>query len=91
MRKAYEHKYGPDVDVTELIRKGMSKELDEKIKEVRGTIRVKRIHDEQFHTGGFNPRPIKFSNHYLLGTLSEQDVYKRQSLRWRKPQTAACR
>jgi hypothetical protein len=71
VRKAYEHKYGPDVDVTELIRKGMSKELDEKIKEVRGTIRVKRIHDEQFHTGGFNPRPIKFSNHYLLGTLSE--------------------
>lgn len=71
VRKAYKRKYGDNVDVTELIHKGMSKELEEKIKEVRGTIRVKKIHDEQFHTGGFNPRPIKFGHHYVLGTLSE--------------------
>jgi hypothetical protein len=71
VRKAYKRKYGDDVDVTELIRKGMSQELADKIKDIRGSIRVKKIHDEQFHAGGFNPRPIKFNHHYLLGTLSE--------------------
>jgi len=71
VRKAYKRKYGDDADVPELIRKGMSQELAQKIADVRGSIRVKRIHDEQFHAGGFNPRPIKFSSHYLLGTLSE--------------------
>src|SRR5262249_39549823 len=71
VRKAYKRKYGDDVDVPELIRKGMSKELADKIADVRGSIRVKKIHDEQFHAGGFNPRPIKFNHHYLLGTLSE--------------------
>jgi len=59
------------VNVPELIRKGMSEQLAAKINEVRGTIRVKKIHDEQFHAGGFNPRPIKYNHHYLLGTLSE--------------------
>ena len=71
VRKAYKKKYGDDVDVPELIRKGMSQELADKISEVRGSIRVKKIHDEAFHAGGFNPRPIKFAHHYLLGTLSE--------------------
>lgn len=71
VRKAYKRKYGDDVDVPELIRKGMSQELADKIADVRGSIRVKKIHDEQFHAGGFNPRPIKFNHHYLLGTLSE--------------------
>jgi len=71
VRKAYKRKYGDDADVPELIRKGMSQELADKIADVRGSIRVKQIHDEQFHAGGFNPRPIKFNHHYLLGTLSE--------------------
>ena len=71
VRKAYKKKYGDDVDVPELIRKGMSQELADKIAEVRGSIRVQKAHEEQFHAGGFNPRPIKFSHHYLLGTLSE--------------------
>jgi hypothetical protein len=71
VRKAYQRKYGDDVNVPELIRKGMSQELADKILAVRGNIRVKKIHDEQFKAGGFNPRPIKYAHHYLLGTLSE--------------------
>jgi len=71
VRKAYKRKYGDDVDVPELIRRGMSQELADKIAEVRGSIRVQKAHEEQFHAGGFNPRPIKFSKHYLLGTFSE--------------------
>src|SRR5215470_5096913 len=55
VRKAYKRKYGDDVDVPELIRKGMSQELADKIADVRGSIRVKKIHEEQFHAGGFNP------------------------------------
>jgi len=70
VRKAYQEKYGDDVNVPELIRKGMSPELAEKIKEVRGTIRVKKIHDENFQAGGFNPRPQKLDKAYRLGTLS---------------------
>jgi hypothetical protein len=71
VRKAYQKRYGDDVDVPELIRKGMSQKLADRIAEVRGTVRVKKVHDEAFHAGGFNPRPIKFAHHYLLGTLSE--------------------
>ncbi len=71
VRKAYEEKYGDDVNVPELIRKGMTPELAEKIKEVRGSVRVKNIHDENFHAGGFNPRPQKLDKAYRLGTLSE--------------------
>jgi len=71
VRKAYKNKYGEGVDVPELIRKGMSDELATKIEEVRGSIRVKADHDENFHTGGFNPRPVKYQGLYLLGTLSE--------------------
>ena len=54
-----------------MIRKGMSKELEKKIQEVRGSIRVKKIHDENFSAGGFNPRPMKLKGFYLLGTLSD--------------------
>jgi hypothetical protein len=71
VRKAYKVKYGDDTDVPALIRRGMSQKLYYKIIEVRGSVRVKNVHHEKFHAGGFNPRPIKFSNHYLLGTLSE--------------------
>ena len=71
VRKAYKNKYGDDVNVPELIRKGMSQDLADKIAEVRGSIRVKKIHDQDFKAGGFNPRPIKYADHYLLGTLSE--------------------
>jgi hypothetical protein len=71
VRKAYKRKYGEDVNVPELIRKGMSEKLADEIKAVRGSIRVKEAHQEQFHAGGFNPRPIKYDHHYLLGTLSE--------------------
>jgi hypothetical protein len=71
VRKAYKLKYGDDADVPSLIHKGMSKELEKRIQEVRGSIRVKKIHDEGFHAGGFNPRPIKFNHHYLFGTLSD--------------------
>jgi len=71
VRKAYMDKYGNDINVPELIRKGMSQELADKLAEVKGSIRVKKIHAEQFQAGGFNPRPIKYDHHYLLGTLSE--------------------
>lgn len=71
VRMAYKKKYGDDVNVPELIRRGMSQELADKVKEVRGSVRVKGIKDENFHAGGFNPRPVKYSHHYLLGTLSE--------------------
>ena len=71
VRRAYKNKYGDEVDVPELIRKGMSEELAGKIADVRGSIRVKKIHDEDFKAGGFNPRPVKLANHYILGTLSE--------------------
>jgi hypothetical protein len=71
VRKAYQLKYGDDVNIPELIRKGMSEKLAQKIADVRGSIRVKKIHDEDFKAGGFNPRPIKYEDHYLLGTLSE--------------------
>jgi hypothetical protein len=71
VRKAYKRKYGKDENIPELIRKGMSEDLANRIAAVRGSVRVKSIHDEQFHAGGFNPRPIKFDKHYLLGTLSE--------------------
>lgn len=71
VRKAYQRKYGGDVNVPDLIRKGMSQQLADKIAAVRGSVRVKKIHEEQFKAGGFNPRPIKYNHHYLLGTLSE--------------------
>ncbi|HTQ57946.1 MAG TPA: hypothetical protein VMI94_25945 [Bryobacteraceae bacterium] len=71
VRKAYKRKYGENTNVPELIRKGMSAELATKIAAVRGSVRIKKIHDEGFKAGGFNPRPIKYNNHYLLGTLSE--------------------
>ena len=71
VRKAYKRKYGNEVNVPELIRKGMSQKLADEIAEVRGSIRLKKIHDEHFQAGGFNPRPIKYHHHYLLGTLSE--------------------
>ena len=71
VRMAYKRKYGKDANVPELIRKGMSQELADQIAAVRGSLRVKEIHAEQFKAGGFNPRPVKFRQHYLLGTLSE--------------------
>jgi hypothetical protein len=71
VRQAYKLKYGTDTNVPELIRKGMSEKLAEMIAAVRGSIRVKKIHEEQFKAGGFNPRPVKYNHHYLLGTLSE--------------------
>jgi len=71
VRKAYQKKYGVDVNVPELIRKGMSQELADKIAEVRGSVRVKEANEEQFKAGGFNPRPVKYRRRYLLGTLSE--------------------
>jgi hypothetical protein len=71
VRMAYKRKFGKDVDVPEIIRKGMSKKLADKIAQVRGSIRVRNAHAEQFKKGGFNARPIKFAGHYLLGTLSE--------------------
>ncbi len=72
VRKAYKKKYGDDVDAVALIRRGMSKQLYDKLEEVRASARVTKIHDEKFHAGGFNPRPIKKKDGwYLLGTLSE--------------------
>jgi hypothetical protein len=71
VRKAYKRKYGNDVNVPELIKRGMSQELADAIAEVRGSVRVKKAHEQDFHAGGFNPRPIKYLHHYLLGTLSE--------------------
>jgi hypothetical protein len=71
VRKAYKKKFDDDVDVPQLIRKGMSDQLAEQLKEVRASVRVKNIHDENFHAGGFNPRPMKLAGSYRLGTLSE--------------------
>ena len=70
VRKAYLKKYGEDADVPELIRRGMSDELAKQIKDVRGSVRLKKVHGENFHAGGFNPRPKKLHG-YRLGTLSE--------------------
>ncbi|MBZ5582088.1 MAG: hypothetical protein LAQ30_07750 [Acidobacteriia bacterium] len=71
VRKAYKNKYGHDKNVPELIRRGMSDELAKKIAEVRGSIRVRRAHEQHFKTGGFNPRPVKLCGCYRLGTLSK--------------------
>jgi hypothetical protein len=71
VRKAYRKRYGDSVNVPELIRKGMSEELQKRIAEVRGSIRVKEGKLQGFSAGGFNPRPIKYNHRYLLGTLSE--------------------
>jgi len=71
VRKAYKDKYGRDANVPELIRKGMSDELARKIAEVRGSIRVRKAGEQDFHTGGFNPRPMKLCGRYRLGTLSK--------------------
>jgi hypothetical protein len=73
-RKAYLLKAGEDAedaDVPEVVRKGMTPELVKRIKEVRGSIRVKGIKYENFHAGGYNFRPIKQEHHYILGTLSD--------------------
>ena len=78
VRKAYQRKYGEDVNVPEMIRKGMSKELEEALTAVRGSVRVKEAGAGQFNAGGFNPRPVKQprpgqkkGKNYILGTLSE--------------------
>jgi hypothetical protein len=65
VRRAYQIRYGDGVNVPDLIRRGMSQKLGDQINAVRGSIRVKKIHDEQFRAGGFNPRPMKLADHYL--------------------------
>jgi hypothetical protein len=71
VRKAYKLKFGGGFNVPETIRKGKSEQLIKKLNEVRESARVKKIHDENFSAGGFDARPQRYNEKYLLGTLSE--------------------
>jgi hypothetical protein len=68
VRKAYFLKLGDDVDVPELIKKGMTPKLAEALRKVRTSYK------KSFKAGGFNPRPIKLLGKYRLGTLSEHGL-----------------
>lgn len=65
VRKAYEQKLGDKVDLPKLIKAGMSAKLRDALKLVRVD------YGQHFQSGGFNPRPMKLSGKYRLGTISE--------------------
>ena len=67
VRKAYKNK--GVVDVPALIKRQQSEELAEALKQVRVSYKKK------FHSGGFNPRPMKDADYrYRLGTVSEHGM-----------------
>jgi hypothetical protein len=63
-RRAYEKKLGA-VNVPALINAGMSKTLEAALRQVRAD------YGKGFNPQGFNPRPIKATKGYRLGTLSD--------------------
>jgi hypothetical protein len=68
VRKAYENQLGSDVDIPKLIKSQMSEKLKAALKQ------VKLDYGKEFQAGGFNPRPMKLSGAYRLGTISEHAV-----------------
>ena len=68
VRKAYEMKLGDQVDIPKLIKSQMSEELKKALKQ------VKLDYGESFKAGGFNPRPMKLSGGYRLGTISNHAI-----------------
>ena len=65
VRKAYEGSLGADADIAALILAGNSDKLKVALKQVR------LDYPSPFSAGGFNPRPIKTTRGYRLGTLSD--------------------
>jgi hypothetical protein len=68
VRKAYEKQLGQGVDVPKLIKAQMSEKLKAALKQVR------LDYGKEFQAGGFNPRPMKLSGEYRLGTISEHAI-----------------
>lgn len=68
VRKAYEKQLGSDVDIPKLIKSQMSEKLKAALKQ------VKLDYGKEFQAGGFNPRPMKLSGAYRLGTISEHAI-----------------
>jgi hypothetical protein len=64
-RRAYEKKLGAAVNVPALISAGKSKTLEAALRQVRAD------YGKGFSPQGFNPRPIKATKGYRLGTLSD--------------------
>jgi hypothetical protein len=68
VRKAYQNLLGDEVDIPKLIKSGMSEKLKAALQQ------VKIDYGEHFRYGGFNPRPMKMSGGYRLGTISEHAI-----------------
>lgn len=68
VRKAYEKKLGDSAYIPKLIGAGMSETLRAALTKVR------LDYGTEFLSGGFNPRPMKLSGMYRLGTLSEHAI-----------------
>ncbi|MCL4210744.1 MAG: hypothetical protein HRU76_07260 [Phycisphaeraceae bacterium] len=65
VRKGYEKEVGAGTDIPKLIRSGMSEAMKEALK------KVETSYGKKFKAGGMNPRPMKLSGKYRLGTLSD--------------------
>jgi hypothetical protein len=64
-RRAFEKQLGAGVNVPALINAGKSKALEAALRQVRAD------YGQGFNPQGFNPRPIKATRGYRLGTLSD--------------------
>jgi hypothetical protein len=64
-RRAFQKQLGENVDIAGLIKAGMSDRLRAALQQVRVD------YGKAFQYGGFNPRPMKKSGAYRLGTLSD--------------------
>jgi hypothetical protein len=65
VRRAFEKQLGDGTDIPGLIKAGMSEQLRSALQQ------VKLDYGHAFQYGGFNPRPMKKSGAYRLGTLSD--------------------
>jgi hypothetical protein len=65
IRKAYENDLGPGTDIPALINARESPQLTAALK------RVEKTYGHSVPPNGFNPRPMKLSEFYRLGTISE--------------------
>lgn len=70
VRKGIKGQVGEDTNVPNLIYAQMSEKLEKALKQVRSD------YGKAFKAGGFNPRPMKLSGNYRLGTLSEHALGK---------------
>jgi hypothetical protein len=64
-RRAYENELGAEVSIPSFIQAGMSERLKAALKQVQAD------YGKGFNPQGFNPRPIKATKGYRLGTLSD--------------------